>query len=285
MTRVILAGALIFVGALVAVAAKPDEVSVAKPKAVDRPVLSFDDKAVMEKLDEVWTEYESRIAGQNAAIEEELKRLRALAQKKGDIEEVKLWDGREKQWDATGQFKFEPKAPSDTFAKFLRERTLVYGKARETLEKEHKALVAKVLKSGNEAWAKELDEMFLALAPSLPPLPSLPLPATPIPGLLNGRYVTSYPGGWTLELQVNGDMATVLRSGFNGNLQPPPAPISGVFKETAPQNYAIDLGPWHEVWSITPRSGGKNIQIHHWAGGVNRYGPATHKAVADRVGK
>jgi hypothetical protein len=285
MSRVILAGALIVVGALVPVAAKPDEVAVAKPKAVDRPVLSFDDKAVMEKLDEIWTEYESRIAGQNAAIEEELKRLRALAQKKGDIEEVKLWDGREKQWEATGQLKFEPKAPSDTFAKFLQERTLRYGGARETLEKEHKALVAKVLKDGNEAWAKELDETFLAIAPSLPP-PKCPLPpATSIPGLRDGRYVTKYPGGWTLELQINGDTATVLRSGFNGNLQPPPAPISGVFRATSPMTYAIDLEPWHEVWVITPRSGGRNIEIQHWAGGVNRYGPATHKALADRVGK
>jgi hypothetical protein len=282
MSRVILAGVLIAVGALFAVAAKPDEVAVAKPKAVDRPALSFDDKAVKGKLDEIWTEYESQIAGQNAEIEEELKRLHALAQKKGDIEEVKLWDGREKQWEATGQLQFEPKASNDTFAEFLRERTLKYGKAREALEKEHKALVAKVLKGGNEAWAKELDETFLAIAPNLPP----PQPFQPsIPGLRDGRYVTKYPGGWTLELQINGDTATVLRSGFNGNLQPPPAPISGVFRATSPMTYAIDLEPWHEVWAITPRSGGKNIQIQHWAGGVNRYGPATHKALAERVGK
>jgi hypothetical protein len=38
-SRVILAEALIAVGALVAVAANPDELAVAKPKAVDRSVL------------------------------------------------------------------------------------------------------------------------------------------------------------------------------------------------------------------------------------------------------
>jgi hypothetical protein len=284
MSRVILAGVLIAVWVLVAVAAEQDEVAVAKPKAVDRPVLSFDDKAVIGKLDEIWTAYESQIADQNAEIQEELKRLRTIAQKKGDLEEVKLWDGREKQWEANGQLRFKPKGSNDTFATFLQERTRKYGKARVTLEKEHKALVAKVLKGGNEAWAKELDETFFAIAPSLPP-PFFQPRGTSIPGLLDGRYVTNYPGGWTLELQINGDTATVLRSGFNGNLQPPPAPISGVFKATSPMTYAIDLGPWHEVWVITPRSGGRKIEIQHWAGGVNRYGPATHKAVADQVGK
>lgn len=284
MTRVILAGAVIVVGALVAVAAKSDEVAVVKPKAIERPVLSFEDEAVVGKLVAIWTEYESQIAGQNAKIEEELKRLRALAQKKGDIEELKLWDAREKQWRTTAELNVEPKAQNDTFAEFLRERTLKYGKASETLEKEYKALVAKVLKGGNVAWAKELDEAFRAIEPVLPPRPDSP-PRRRILGLPDGHYRSDYTNGWSQELIVEGDSVAVVQSGFNGRLQPPHGPTGGVFKNISDNAYMINIGPFHEVWFISRNAGGRDIKVQHWASGADRLGPPTDEGAANRVTK
>jgi hypothetical protein len=285
MSRIILAGTFFLVGASWVVAGKSDEVAVIRPSAVDRPAPSSDDVAVEAKLTEIWTEYESRIESINSEIEGEFRRLRVAAQKKGDIEEVNLWDERGKQWEATGQIKYEPKAQNDNFAKFLRERTDNYSKARETLEKNHNSLVANVLKRGDEDLAKELNQMFDAVEPHLPPPRVGPPPRRIIPGLPNGRYRSDYTNGWSLELTVEGDSVAVIQSGFNGGLQPPPGPVGGVFKNTTENAYMIDIGPWHEVWFIGRDAGGRNIKVQHWKPGAERRGPPTNEGVANRVAK